>query len=92
MEMYNPPHPGEFIAEVYLLPFGLDSSALAARIGVATSTLDRILKGTGRVTPAMAERLAKSIGRSPESWLAMQSNYDHWTERQTGGAMRVAKS
>lgn len=26
----------------------------------------------------MALRLSKALGRSPESWLAMQSNYDLW--------------
>jgi addiction module HigA family antidote len=30
----------------------------------------------------MALRLSKAIGRSPESWLAMQDNYDLWQARQ----------
>jgi antitoxin HigA-1 len=30
----------------------------------------------------MALRLSKALGRSPESWLAMQSNYDLWQARQ----------
>jgi antitoxin HigA-1 len=30
----------------------------------------------------MALRLSKTLGRSPESWLAMQSNYDLWSLRQ----------
>jgi plasmid maintenance system antidote protein VapI len=30
----------------------------------------------------MALRLSKSLGRSAESWLAMQSNYDLWQARQ----------
>jgi plasmid maintenance system antidote protein VapI len=31
----------------------------------------------------MALRLSKSLGRSPESWLAMQDNHDLWQARQT---------
>jgi addiction module HigA family antidote len=31
----------------------------------------------------MALRLSKALGRSPESWLAMQDQYDLWQARQT---------
>jgi plasmid maintenance system antidote protein VapI len=31
----------------------------------------------------MALRLSKALGRSPESWLAMQDNHDLWQARQT---------
>jgi antitoxin HigA-1 len=30
----------------------------------------------------MALRLSKALGRSPESWLAMQSSYDLWQAKQ----------
>jgi plasmid maintenance system antidote protein VapI len=30
----------------------------------------------------MALRLSKCLGRSPESWLAMQHGYDLWQARQ----------
>jgi plasmid maintenance system antidote protein VapI len=30
----------------------------------------------------MALRLAKALGRSPESWLAMQYNHDLWKAKQ----------
>ena len=30
----------------------------------------------------MALRLSKALGRSPESWLAMQSNYDLWQAKR----------
>ena len=82
MAMYNPPHPGEFIAEVYLEPNGISGRELAEKLNVAASTLCRILKGASRVTPEMALRLSKAIGRSPESWLAMQDAHDLWVARQ----------
>jgi addiction module HigA family antidote len=83
MRMYNPPHPGEFIEEVYLKPFGLSGRFLAEKLGVAPSTLNRVLKKQSSVTPEMAIRLSIALGRSPESWLALQSNYDLWQIRQT---------
>ena len=33
MAMHNPPHPGEFITEVYLEPNGLSGRELAAKLG-----------------------------------------------------------
>jgi plasmid maintenance system antidote protein VapI len=30
----------------------------------------------------MALRLSKTFGRSPESWLTMQSNYNLWQAKQ----------
>ena len=82
MAMHNPPHPGEFITEVYLEPNGISGRELAVRLGVAPSTLNRVLKGSSGISPEMALRLSKALGRSPESWLAMQYNYDLWQAKQ----------
>jgi addiction module HigA family antidote len=80
--MHNPPHPGEFIAEVYLEPNNLSGRELATKLGVSASTLNRILTRTSAISPEMALRLSKALGRSPESWLAMQCNYDLWQAKQ----------
>jgi addiction module HigA family antidote len=82
MAMHNPPHPGEFITEVYLEPNNLSGRELATKLGVAASTLNRILTGASGISPEMALRLSKALGRSPESWLAMQYNYDLWQAKQ----------
>lgn len=82
MAMHNPPHPGEFIADVYLEPNGISGRELAEKLDVAPFTLSRVLKGSSRVTPEMALRLSKAIGRTPESWLAMQDAHDLWIARQ----------
>jgi addiction module HigA family antidote len=89
--MHNPPHPGEFIIEVYLEPNHLSGRELALKLGVAASTLSRILKGTSRVSPEMALRLSKALGRSPESWLAMQYNHDLWQAKQHVNLGNVGK-
>ena len=91
MTMHNPPHPGEFITNVYLEPNGLSGRELAMKLGVAASTLSRILTGSSAISPEMALRLSKSIGRSPESWLAMQYNYDLWHARQNVDLRNVSK-
>ena len=91
MNMYNPPHPGEFITDVYLEPHSISGRELAAKLDVAASTLSRILKGSSRVTPEMALRLSKAIGRSPESWLLMQDAHDLWVARQNVDLNRVSK-
>ena len=83
MTMHNPPHPGEFIKEIYLDPYDLSIRALAENLGVASSTLTRIINGQSGISPEMALRLSKSIGRTPESWLAMQHNYDLWQAKNS---------
>jgi len=83
MAMHNPPHPGEFIREVYLEPFAITGRQLAAKLGVSPSTLNRILNGGSGISSEMALRLSKALGRSPESWLAMQDSFDLWQARQS---------
>jgi addiction module HigA family antidote len=91
MNMYNPPHPGEFITDVYLEPNNISGRELALKLDVSASTLSRILKGSSRVPPDLALRLSKAIGRSPESWLLMQDAYDLWVARQNVDLKRVSK-
>lgn len=91
MSMHNPPHPGEFIRTVYLEPFGLTSRGLAVQLGVAPSTLNRVIRGTSGVSPEMALRLSKALGRSPESWLAMQDGFDLWQARNASDLSNVHK-
>ena len=91
MAMHSPPHPGEFITEVYLEPNNLSGRELAAALGVSASSLNRILTGTSAISPEMALRLSKALGRSPESWLAMQSSHDLWQARQRVKLSTVGK-
>ena len=95
MAMHNPPHPGEFITAVYLEPNGISGRELAAKLRVSPSTLSRVLTATSSVTPEMALRLSKCLGRSAESWLAMQHSYDLWQAKRSvdlGGVERLKVS
>lgn len=89
MAMHTPPHPGEFIQEIYLDPHGISGRELAEKLDVAPSTLSRILKGSSRVSPEMALRLSKALGRTPESWLSLQDAHDLWIARQNVDMNRV---
>jgi addiction module HigA family antidote len=81
--MHNPPHPGEFISGVYLDPNGISGRELATKLGVSPSTLNRVLTGRSSISPEMALRLSKCLGRTPESWLAMQHGFDLWQARKS---------
>lgn len=82
MPMHNPPHPGEFIQSTYMEPFNLSGRYLAEQLNVAASTLNRVLKMQSGISPEMALRLSKALGRSPESWLSMQDAYDLWQAKK----------
>ncbi|MCH9737604.1 MAG: HigA family addiction module antidote protein [Actinomycetia bacterium] len=87
--MHNPLRPGEFISSVYLEPSGVSGRELATNLDVAPSTLNRILNVTSQVSPEMALRLSKALGRTPESWLIMQDAYDLWQARKIVKLSRV---
>jgi addiction module HigA family antidote len=72
---------------------GLDISirSLAENLGVAASTLARVVAERSAVSPEMALRLSKALGRSPESWLAMQDNYNLWQARKSANLSKVRK-
>ena len=91
MAMHNPPHPGEFIREVYITPFGLSVRKVAENLSVSPSTLNRLLNGESNISPEMALRLSKALGRSPESWLSMQDQYDLWHARKNVSLKQVKK-
>ena len=76
------PNPDESIASVYLEPNSITGRELASKLNVSPSTLNRILTVKSGVSPEMALRLSKRLGRSPESWLAMQHNHDLWQGRR----------
>ncbi len=91
MGMHNPPHPGEFIRDTYIAPYELSIRTLAENLGVSPSTLTRLINGQSGVSPSMALRLSKVVGRSPESWLAMQYNYDLWHAKKNTDLSEVQK-
>ena len=82
MKQHKPMHPGAFIKRVYLTPHGIGSNELSRKLKVSTGIVSRLLNGKTDVSPAMALKLSAVLGRSPESWLLMQDNFDLWEARK----------
>ena len=80
---HNPPHPGEFIKEVYLEPFGVSANSVSKNLKVSPSTFSRLISGKSDMSSEMAIKLEAVLGRSAQSWMAMQNNYDLAQARAT---------
>ena len=89
--MKTPPHPGEFITDVYLEPHGITGRALASTLGVSPSLVCRLLQGSCRISPQLALRLSKAVGNTPESWLALQAAHDLWVASKRVDLRRVGQ-
>ena len=81
MEPFKPSHPGAFIKRTYLEPFDLKPSVVANKLNVSPSTFNRLIYEKSNVSPVLALKLSKVLGRTPESWLTMQRNFDLWQAR-----------
>lgn len=72
----EPMHPGEVLKELYLDPLDIRTIAFARRLDVPRRRIERLLKGTTRVTPDTSLRLARVFSTSPAYWMNLQTNYD----------------
>lgn len=90
MIMHNPPHPGDFIEETYIKPLNISLREAAKNLDVSPSTFSRLIKGESDVSPTMALKLCKAFGRSPESWMQMQAEYELWKARKKVDLKRVS--
>ena len=79
---YDPMHPGAFIKRVYLEPNNIGSNELSRQLKVSAGLVSRLVNGKTGLSSEMALKLSKVLGRSPESWLLMQDNYDLWHARK----------
>ncbi|MGV8854110.1 MAG: HigA family addiction module antitoxin [Devosia sp.] len=69
-------HPGEILREEYLVPLGMSAGALARKLHVPRTRIERIVKQTQPVTADTALRLARFFDTTPHYWLTMQVAYD----------------
>jgi addiction module HigA family antidote len=74
--LIEPAHPGEVLQELYLLPLGLSAIALAKRIHVPRTRIERLINGQTGVSADTAMRLAKVFGTTPEYWMNLQRAWD----------------
>lgn len=79
-------HPGEVLREEFLLPLGLTAYALAERLGVPRTRIERIAREEFGITADTALRLARFFGTTAEFWLNLQLQYELETAANETGA------
>lgn len=80
--MYNPPHPGEVLKELWLDELDLTIKATADALAVPRTAVSEIVNGRRGISPDMAFRLSKAFKTTPEVWINLQTKYDLWKAEQ----------
>jgi len=74
----RPTHPGEFLREDFLPDYDLSVADLAKAIKVSRQTVNELINEQRALSAAMALRLSRYFGNSPEFWLNAQRAVDLW--------------
>jgi len=82
MEMFNPPHPGEILKDLYMADYKLSVTALALKLGICRKHLSNIINCKVPISTEVALKLAKAFGTSAQVWLNEQIAYDLWQAKQ----------
>lgn len=76
--MIRPTHPGEMLREDFMPDYDLSVAELATAIKVSRQTVNELINEQRALSPAMALRLSRYFGNSPEFWLNAQRAVDLW--------------
>jgi len=91
--MFNPPHPGLTLRGDILRALDLQVGEAAAQLGVDRTTLSKVVNGRAAISPSMALRIERWLGRdhggAAEVWLAQQAAYDLWQARVAAKASKT---
>ena len=89
--MFNPPHPGEILADTVLREEGgISVTAFAEKLGMTRTAISRIIHGKAAISTEMAIRLEEALGTSAETWLAMQAAFDLWQAKKRRRVKKIA--
>ena len=92
-QMFDPPHPGVTLREDILPVLNLKVGEAAAQLGVARMTLSKVLNERAAISPMLALRIERWLGRdhggAAEVWLAQQSAFDLWQARKAARASKT---
>ncbi|MGP2491876.1 HigA family addiction module antitoxin [Mesorhizobium sp. PUT5] len=80
LKFARPIHPGEFLREEYLVPLDMSAGALARKLNLPRTRIERIVKEEVGMTPDTALRLARFFDTTPEFWMNFQQAYELETE------------
>ena len=90
--MFNPPHPGEILADTVLREDdGISVTEFAEKLGMTRTAISRIIHGNAAISTDMSIRLEEALGTSAETWLAMQAAYDLWQARKNKRRKKIAR-
>ena len=91
MPMKNPPHPGRIVRQECIEPLGLTVTDGAKALGVSRNALSELLNERRGISPEMAIRLSKAFGSAPETWAALQLDYDMAQAMKHADQIKVRK-
>ncbi|MDB5523384.1 MAG: higA [Rhizobium sp.] len=74
--MLPPIDPGEILREIYLAPLEMTPYALAKKLRVPRTRIERIVAEKIGISADTALRLGKFFRTTPQFWLNMQTSYD----------------
>ena len=77
-----PTHPGEMLREDFMHDYSLTTTGLAQKLGVSRQTVNELLLERRALSPAMALRLSRLFGNTPEFWLNAQRAVDLWNAKR----------
>jgi addiction module HigA family antidote len=83
-------HPGEVLAEEFLLPLDVTQVRLAEHLHIPVQRVNEVVKGKRGITAATAWLLAGAFGTSPEFWTNLQSAYDLSVSRPEQRVLKLA--
>jgi addiction module HigA family antidote len=72
----EPMHPGKVLKQLYLDPLELGTNAIARRLALPRTRIQRLINGTTRIKPDTALRLARVFNTTPVYWMNLQTNFD----------------
>jgi len=71
----TPIHPGEVLKDE-LEELGITPAVLAEHIGVPPQAIDAICATDQGISAAIAMKLSRALGASPQFWLNLQNNWE----------------
>lgn len=84
-------HPGTYLSEMFLEPFGITQKALSKALDVSEAAVSRLISEKSVLTPEMALRLEKVVGLTAESWLELQAKFSVAEVRAYLGTLSLEK-
>ena len=75
-QLLAPVHPGEILAEEFMVPLGISQYRLALDITVPPRRINEIVHGKRSISADTALRLSRYFGTSERFWLNLQSRFD----------------